>query len=377
MKNQNSIIKSLLYLLFILFSFGNLTRISFFGQQVNGYAYEFILGLLIIYFVIKDKFKPIADAYQENRYIFWFFAFTFFTFFINWNRYSTLENFISILYQIRLIGYFIFFFYFKKYSLQKPVNIFIFITVLISIIQYFFYPDLRNLLYLGWDPHLFRIFGVYLDTYVAVSIYGLIFFYLFFQKRDLLNKILLAIYSVFIIMTFSRIGYMALLGTLLLIYIKKDLKKILVILLILMSILIIVPKPAGEGVNLSRVFSIKSRIADYLTAIDSWKYSPVIGIGYNRIRYFKKQLNLIEQDQFEITHSGASFHSSFLIILVTTGIIGFGLFILGLIKFVKVTNYSKYLLTYIGIISLADNSLLHPFILLLLLTMISLSRKLR
>ena len=196
--------------------------------------------------------------------------------------------------------------------------------------------------------------------------YGLIFFYLFFQKRNLLNSILLLVYFVFVLVTFSRIGYLSFLLTLGLIYLKRDIKKFLLIIFFALLILFLIPKPSGEGVNLARIFSIKSRMVDYQTALKVWKKSPIVGIGYNRIRYYKKDL---------VSHSGASFHSSFLIVLVTTGLIGLSLFILSLKNMIEINEYSQYLVYYVAIVSLADNALLHPFILFLLLGLISLSRK--
>jgi len=341
-----------------------LGRISFYGQQINGYGYEFVMLGILFLLIIKYRLKPLIEAYKKNKYLFWFFIFNFLTFFISISRYSLLENLVSFLYQIRLIYYFIFFFYIKNLISKKALDFFIILTAIISLVQYFLYPDLRNLIYAGWDPHLYRMFGTYLDTYVAVAIYGLVFFYLFFQKRSSINKILLVSYFFFIIMTFSRLGYLSFLLTFIFIYIR-DLKKFLIIFALASLVLFLLPKPQGEGVNLARIFSIQSRVVDYQKAVKIWQRSPLIGIGYNRIRYIKNEI--------ETSHSGASFHSSFMIVLATTGIIGFILFLLGLIKLSECNSYGPYFLIFVSLISLGDNAFLHPFILFLLLSFISLN----
>ncbi len=338
-----------------------LGRISFFGQQINGYGYEFVMLVILFFLVIKYRLKPLINAYKKNKYIFCFFTFILISFFFQIGKYSLLENSVSFLYQIRFIFYFIFFFYIKDLIPKKVINFFIIITAIVSLAQYFLYSDLRNLIYAGWDPHLYRMFGTYLDTYVAVSIYGLIFFCLLFQKRTLFNKVLLICYLIFIIMTFSRLGYLAFFVTLFFIYVK-ELKKFLLIVGIALLVLFLIPKPQGEGVNLTRFFSVSSRIVDYQTAVKVWEKSPLIGIGYNRIRYIKKDL---------ISHSGASFHSSFMIILATTGIIGLCLFLLSLYKMVNYSLFSPFFLCFISLISLGDNSFLHPFVLFLMFSLMS------
>ncbi|MDO8497916.1 MAG: O-antigen ligase family protein, partial [bacterium] len=140
-------------------------------------------------------------------------------------------------------------------------------------------------------------------------------------------------------------------------------KKRYMVLAIIVGFCIVVftllPKPYGESVNLGRLFSIQSRLSDYNEGIRIWKASPLIGIGYNRIRYVKEKT----PEAFEANHAGASFHSSFLIILVTGGVIGLVLFLGMLYKIWGIDEFTKVAVVFISIISLTDNVLLHPFIL--------------
>lgn len=364
----------LTYSTFILFFLGQLGRISFLGQEINGYLYEIPLFILLVYLFIKHLFKPIVQSFNRLYIFYSFLFFALITFILDLKLFSLQQNFIAFLYQLRLLFYCLFFIYYlydKRKNAYKSLHISLLIVISLvvvsSIIQYLFYPDLRNLLYSGWDPHLYRMFGTFFDTSVAGSIYGLIFF-LILTKKDLIkNKYLkiitLSLFFIFIFLTYSRILYAAVILTSILIVLKNKQFKYLLLLPVFFLILItLTPKQFGEGVNLARTFSIKSRIGDYQTAIKLWQKKPIIGYGYNRIRYVKDLLDMS-------SHSGASFHSSFMIILVTTGVIGLILFISSLIQLTRTSGGFIYFF-FLSIVSLADNILLHPMILFLFLILL-------
>lgn len=364
----------LTYSTFILFSLGQLGRISFLGQEINGYLYEIPLFILLVYLFIKHLFKPIVQSFNRLYIFYSFLFFALITFILDLKLFSLQQNFIAFLYQLRLLFYFLFLVYYlydkRKNafkSLHIPLLVVISLVVVSSIIQHLFYPDLRNLLYSGWDPHLYRMFGTFFDTSVAGSIYGLIFF-LILTKKDLIkNKYLkiitLSLFFIFIFLTYSRILYAAVILTSILIVLKnKQFKYLLLLPVFLLILITLTPRQFGEGVNLARTFSIKSRIGDYQTAIKLWQKKPIIGYGYNRIRYVKDLLDMS-------SHSGASFHSSFMIILVTTGVIGLILFIFSLIQLVRTSGGFIYFF-FLSIVSLADNILLHPMILFLFLILL-------
>ena len=81
---------------------------------------------------------------------------------------------------------------------------------------------------------------------------------------------------------------------------------------------------------------------------------PIIGYGYNRLRYVRSR---------SISHAGASFSSSYLTILVSSGIAG----LIGLISTMRLIwirkKNARTLLLFLTTVSLFDNVLLHPFIL--------------
>lgn len=122
------------------------------------------------------------------------------------------------------------------------------------------------------------------------------------------------------------------------------------------------PRPFGEGVNLLRTSTIESRLTDYDQGLKLWQKNPVFGVGYNRIRYLKPAIG--EELRGE-SHAGASFHSSYLIILVTAGVVGLGAFAYWLWTIAKISNFTIISAIFLGVYSLFDNILLHPFILFL------------
>ncbi len=348
----------LFYLTAFLFSFGQLGRVSFFDQQVNFYLYEIILTLSLSLLFFKYRLKPIKEAWKKFKPLFFFLIILLISLLIDWTKYSLFENTVASLYFFRLLLYFFYFFYLKYRSktVKKGIFLIAILTIISTLIQYFLYPDLRNLLYQDWDPHLYRTFGVFFDASIAAAIFG--FFFLTVNQ-----PIIKIIYLILIALSFSRAIYLGLSLTLIYIYIqKKQFKKILLFLLFFIVLIFIIPKPAGEGVNLKRFYSVTSRGQDYLQGINLWKNKPVLGYGYNRIRYVKNSSSL---------HSGASFSSSFLTILVSSGILGLLGFLGVLGRLGKINKTSQYLIIFLGIISLFDNIILHPFILFLLFTSLS------
>jgi hypothetical protein len=225
------------------------------------------------------------------------------------------------------------------------------LTIISTFIQYFFYPDLRNLFYQGWDPHLYRTFGVFFDTSIAASIFGI-----FFLTTN--QSFIKIIYLILTALSFSRSTYLGISLTLIYSFInQKQFKKIILFFVFFAALVFFIPKPSGEGVNLKRLYSITSRVEDYRIGFSFWKNKPLIGYGYNRIRYIKNNISV---------HSGAAFSSSFLTVLVSSGILGLLSFIYVLWSLRKTNKVAPVLLIFLSIVSLFDNVLLHPFILFLL-----------
>lgn len=381
--NTKNISTALFYLMVVIFSLGQLGRVSFFGQQVNIYLYEILVLLVLLVLLGKYRFKPVFYFFHRYKIIFIFFIVLLISYILNIFAFSLFENIVGLLYFIRLLTYFLSLIYLWFHvqkdrgfggALLKSLYLLFFLIAISSIIQYFFYPELRNLSYLGWDPHLYRLFGVFLDSSVAAAVYGLILIYIYLDKSNGTNRSnrivrygFMGVFFVFLVLTFSRTAYIAAtIAFLYLFFTKRKVKEMIFFSVLFVTILFFAPKPFGESVNLVRTFSISSRLEDYKSALKIWSKKPLLGYGYNRIRYVKKKLNIIEGYNSDTTHSGASFHSSYLIILTTGGIIGLIFYILSLLNLFRLSRNTKYYLLFLGVMSLLDNILLHPFILFLL-----------
>ena len=350
-------INIVLYLIFFLFSLGQLGRISFFNQQINFYLYEVFLGLFLLVLFFKYRFNPITDAWKKSTSSFIFLFILFLSLLIGFNQYSLFENTVGFLYFLRLSLYLTYWSYLSYWSKKDPnckkvlkngIMIITVVTIITTVTQYLLYPDLRNLFYLGWDPHLYRTFGVFFDTAIAGTIYGMIFL---FSDQFIVKSIFL----IFLVLSFSRSIYLSFIIALLYLFIKKSqFKKLFIYLFILLFLIFLLPKPAGEGVNITRTFSIVSRVKDYQEGINLFLKKPIFGYGYNRLRYLRN---------IQGSHAGASFSSSYLTVLVSSGLIG----LIGLISLMGLiwrhSKNARALIVFLGTVSLFDNVLLHPFIL--------------
>ena len=365
--------KILLLLIFILFSLGQIGRVSFFNQQMNFYLYEVLMGVLLFFYFLKLKFTPLIKLFKIKKWVFWGWIYLLITFFIRFFDYSLFENIVSFLYFLRLFFYFLFFSYLYFYYQNKVREdlflgflIFIFLTIVFSLTQIFLYPNLRNLVYLGWDVHQNRLFGVFFDTSVTASVYGVVFLFLLTYDNKRLF-FLLPIFFLMLYFTYSRFVIFSFLLTLFLFFLKKSLMKYFFItLLFIIFLLIFFPQRSGVGVNLNRVFSIESRIKENILGIKMGLKSPLFGIGYNRIRYFRQRNNLIWKSDFDINHGASSFQSTYVTLFVASGIFGVLFFLKGLVNLTLKNENFFYPLFFIAIASLADNLLLHPFLIFIL-----------
>ncbi|KKP30851.1 MAG: hypothetical protein UR22_C0037G0005 [Parcubacteria group bacterium GW2011_GWC2_32_10] len=352
-----------IYTIFVLlFSLGQLGRISLSNSQINFYFYEVFLIFCLVGFFLKYKIKPLPEFFKREKIIKYFFIWLVTTFLVRIPDFSFNQNLISGLYLLRLLFYPVFFIYLKKIKLDiKYINLLSVLIIISSFIQYFFYPDLRNLIYQGWDPHLNRMFGIYFDTSIAASIYSILFLF-FLRKKNYLFSIL---FLICVVLTFSRSAYLVLLLTLIITYaFSKNLKNIFIFIAVFLFIFAVAPKNFGNGVELTRIFTVNSRIADYKTAFSAAIKSPIIGYGYNRIKFIKSS----QSDGLATypSHSNSAYSSSDLTILVTTGIIGLILFLASLSRLFFVKDAPIAILVFASLVSFTDNIILHPFVMMLL-----------
>lgn len=377
----NGLILFFEYAAVFLYPLGQFGRISFSMQQINIYPYEIMLSTSLFFLFLKYRFTIIKEIGKNSLFLSAFiFLFSLLTsFIITYSSFNTWANFVGGLYLLRLIVYFFYFMYFSfhyfkhkelKIHLKKQVTFILILIIISSVLQYVFYPNLRNLLYQGWDPHLYRVFSFFFEPYLAGAAITLslffAYFHLFLKKQErVLRYIILIVLFILFMLTFSRTVYIAALLTIFVFFLKKrNIFYIVFILSLFILLAFIIPKPVGVGVQLYRTFSIDTRIKNMAEGIGLWTKAPLFGIGYDRIRYRRVQLNLT--DLKAVSHAAAGYHSSFVTILVSGGIVGLICFIFLLFRLGSISPTSSFYLIFLSILSLGDNALLHPFILFFL-----------
>jgi len=355
---------------------GQIGRIELFGKLVNGYIQDPVMFLFILYLVIRHGLKPFKQVLKRNVSLF-LTGTIIFSFLLSLLEFTIIENAVSLLFLLRIamygtLGIYLHFIAEKeKYTrifIEKALKIFSVLLILISFAQYFFYSNFWGFYAFGWDPHMYRMSATYLDVYVAAALYGILALYWYGKK----NILFTLIFVICLVLSFSRSSYIAfLLSAFLFLILNKQWKQLTITVLLFALFVFVAPKPFGEGVSLMRTSSVYSRIHDYQTAITIWEKKPLFGYGYNRIRYAKERLHLLAND--DITHAASAFHSSFLIILATTGIVGLLAFFLALMQYGITHQSIASTLFFICIMSLFDNALLHVLVLLPLILVGSIS----
>ncbi len=367
-----------MYLFFLSLSFGQLARFSFLDQSINIYLHDVVILSWIMYYLMRSIFKKKIQrqfkltSIEKASLI--FLSILFVSFINGFWHFTFLQNIVGFLYFGRLCMYFIFYSLLVRWTNQNKKNnrivikkgliLLILLIIIFSYAQYFLYPNLRNLSYLGWDPHYYRVFGLFFDTSTA----GIIFVLLFFAIDRLFNRYRQVLkYAIFIliILTYARLAYLTFFLSVIYHMIHtRSLKHILFIIFLILA-LFFIPRPAGKAGKLSRTYTITTRIEENKEGIVLWLKHPIVGYGYNRLRYIRVQDVL--------NHAGASFPSSYITILVASGLIGLFSFIYLFFVFFRTVSLNGKLLVFIVVFSsLVDNIFLNSFIMVLFFILMTL-----
>lgn len=381
-----NVVTILFYILFIFLSLGQLGRISFLNQTINLFPHEIVMAIILLHFVITNREK-ISSLFLSEKKLLLFMGTMFVTFLFSIPRFVPNQNMIAAFYLIRLFFYLSFFILLRqidKTVIRTALIIFTGLTILFSILQFFLYQNLRNLYYLGWDPHQYRLFGTMFDTTIMGIVLVALLFFVTADKEIRFKKIIQIILFILMLLTYSRITYISFLVGV--IYynasigglqlrsshapdVRSNNKLIVGGMVLFVFILFLLPRPGGEGVKLERIFSIESRIADSREALQLFLKNPILGVGYNHIKDIRKITNNIYPN-----HAFSNFSSSYMTLLVTTGIVGLIAFLNVLYDLFKRTgSLGKTALLIVLCASFFDNVILENFVLVLMITIISYS----
>jgi len=249
----------------------------------------------------------------------------------------------------------------------------------LGLLQIWLYPDLRNLVYLGWDPHYYRLFSTLLDpnfTGILLVLTLILGLYLWQTRKKLRLPLALAqsITLAGVILTYSRSSYLALITAIFGYFFFRGKKQLAGLLIAGLVILILVwPKPPGDASSLTREVSALARIGNWQQSLQLFRGKPLLGLGFNTLKYNLK-LHPASPDQ-TISRAGSAIDSSLLFVAVTTGILGLASYLWLLVSIWKsgsdLDTKNKALviilrtsLLAVLIHSLFINSLFYPWVIL-------------
>lgn len=334
------IIKVLAIITIISLSFGEIPRFTLandFALKLIDVCVAITSAVWIVYVIVSKKFRKIFITY---KYLLVFPAAGFVSLLINTVWLKPQEVLISLFYLLRWTAYISFIPLLNGFDNQfkKKLLAFFFVDGFIFLffgfIQYLLYPSLKNIYYLGWDEHMYRLVSSILDPNLAGSL--LVFYlllistliYNFVKYRNVKYIILLSICFVFtlsaIFLTYSRSSLLMLIvsvGTFLFLINRK---RLLVMLFAVIAAVIVIQSPQfyRENTNLFRFNSIKARVESNLHALYIFQENPVFGVGFNSYRYAQIKYGFRQEKTPYPSHADAGTDNSILFILATTGILG-------------------------------------------------------
>lgn len=377
------LLKYLFPLFFITFAFAEVLKIRVLTFAAIGVV-DLILLLIVAIWLIKSK----KNKYELKKPLIIFISLAIFSLVINLLRFSQNEMIVSSLYLVRFVFYSLIYFViidsFKVVGKRIPLFMTVsgVLIIIFGFLQYFLYPSLKNLYYLGYDEHMFRLFSTFFDPNFAGTFLVLFLFFIFILKDKIFPKkykylsyLILLFNFIAIVLTYSRGAILMLVaGVVIYSAITKNWKLTAGIVGLFAAIfLILSPMFYIENTNLLRFASVEARIDSTRTAIEIFKDNPQ-GVGFNTYRYAREDYGDLDESIYGPSHSGAGVDNSFAFVLVTTGILGFGAYLYLLYRIfklgfgnIKKNPYALVLIVSLGgliVNSLFMNSLFYSFIMI-------------
>jgi hypothetical protein len=311
-----------------------------------------VLFSVPIYYWNKYK-KPNITKYFSP-----FFAVAVFSTILSFAFFPFSQVVVNSLYLVRLVCYYYFFLVVwnlvRQRGLSKSyvLNALVIVTLALAVFgwtQYLSIPDLTSLRFLGWDNHLYRMVGTFLDpTFTSIFlVFGFLLSLVLYLEKCQKAYILIGLFLlVSLLFTYTRAAYLALFFGLLAIFLQRGRKSIYILLfsiIIFGLILLFLPRMASEGTLLERTQSVFAKFNNYGQTIQIFRKYPVFGVGFNNL--CPARIEMFGGDPTSHACPGAD--SSLLFVLATTGIVGFMVFlymIYGILKKLSKDTYSQIFL---------------------------------
>jgi hypothetical protein len=187
------------------------------------------------------------------------------------------QDYIPVLYLLRSGTYLLLLGYLAKSKLLSYTKLaegtllLGFLWLIFGGLQMLFFPDLRSLRWLGFDDHYYRLTSTFFDpNFAGLSfVLSLVYLWIHASITNTLFKWQTSLLSLLLLVgvaaTYSRASFLSLLGIFLFLLIQqsKQKKQLLIYfffgIVITIGVWMLLPKPGGEGVLLTRTASIVAR----------------------------------------------------------------------------------------------------------------------
>lgn len=340
------IIKALLAVYFLIFPLGQLLRLglpdNLLPPAVNLYLTDVVAMLLLglwpvwRFFCARRPYRLPVLARPIAVFVLW----AAFSLAVNAGRLTGVELLVSALYLGRfliLAGLYLVMAD-VKWPGQKWLIWVGVATAIFGLIQYRFWPDIRPLQAVGWDPHYYRVVGTLLDPGFTGIILVLALILLVVNHWRGWQCLFVICYLA-LALTYSRSSYLAyLVGMTVIAWVKRAPRFLLMVMLAGVLTLVVLPRQSGgEGVNLQRQSTIAARLANWRHAAVIIADRPFLGVGFNAYRYAQRDYGFLEAD-WPTTHAGAGADASLLFAWATTGILGLWVYLRFWRKVIDVKN---------------------------------------
>lgn len=378
--------EKLIFVYLVIFPLGQLIRVNFnfLGTKIPIHPTDVITLISVPFFLLghlkQPKFFPSVLS---------FLVVATFSLLLSLNYFSAREVAVGTLYWLRYLSYSTFFLLVWNIVRDKKklrVTLFdslisvCFFIGLFGWIQYFWIPDLTSLRYVGWDDHLNRLVGTFLDpgfTGIILVLGFLASFNKFLERKDKTMFWLSLMFLLTLALTYSRASYLAFAAAVFATALfKRGAKKSAILVLILLIIAVFLPRPAGEGVRLERVASLHARAQNYQQTLTLIKAHPLFGIGFNNL--CAERNRLFGGIGYQ-SHACSGADSSLLLVVATTGTVGLTVFLYMAWRILKSLRQDFFGKTFIAsavallVHSLFVNSLFYPWVMGFLAVLLAIS----
>lgn len=362
--------KFFLVALIFLLSLGQLQRI----QLTNNIAF-YLHDLAIVGFLLKELFSAIVQRKKiienwkktnnfQNKILLFFLLAVFTSWILAFieGRF----DYRAILYLARLISYVVFVFLLQKQLKDKNWlwRLVSFNILVLGFAQYLLLPDLRFLVYEGYDDHFYRLVSTILDPAFTGLIFVFNLNYYFWQKNK--NWALITLFATGLLLTYSRSSYLAFLFSSLFIFFSSPKSTKNAILLILLCFFISLPflpkQSGGDGVDLLRTSSTQARISNDQEILQSMSGTQWL---FGRGLFIPSQNRQVSANIPSHSH----FADNLLVFLISNlGTVGSILFFAVIAQITKKTKKENLaLLISFATHAMFNNSLTQSFVLLIFL----------